>query len=163
MTQTASSRPSGSFRGFFNRMAAMLFDTGSAADFAGQPVRQIRLRLFLTSFILLYFELICIRWIPAYVRYLGYFTNFILLAAFLGIGIGILLSQRKRLWIPKIPVMLFVLICVGAISRLELHISSTQVLYYGAAGEYTGQTENWIVLPVIFTLVALTFIQLARR
>jgi hypothetical protein len=39
-----------------------------------------RTRIFLLSFTLLFFELLCIRWIPAYVRYLSYFTNFILLA-----------------------------------------------------------------------------------
>ena len=40
----------------------------------------VRTRIFLVSFTLLFFELLCIRWIPAYVRYLSYFTNFILLA-----------------------------------------------------------------------------------
>ena len=43
----------------------------------------VRTRIFLVSFTLLFFELLCIRWIPAYVRYLSYFTNFILLASFL--------------------------------------------------------------------------------
>ena len=52
----------------------------------------VRLRIFLLSFTLLFFELLCIRWIPAYVRYLSYFTNFILLASFLGIGLG---SSRR--------------------------------------------------------------------
>lgn len=46
-------------------------------------IRGARLRIFLISFALLFFELLCIRWIPAYVRYLSYFTNFILLASFL--------------------------------------------------------------------------------
>lgn len=146
---------------FLRRVARMLLDVGPTSEPAQQTAGQLRWRLFLTSFILLYFELICIRWIPAYVRYLGYFTNFILLAVLLGIGIGILFSRRKRLVMPKFPVMLFVLVCVAAISRSELHIPSTQVLYYGA-GENAAQAENWIVLPVIFTLVALTFVQLAR-
>src|SRR4029078_12597860 len=53
-------------------------------------VRGVRLRIFLLSFTLLFFELLCIRWIPAYVRYLSYFTNFILLASFIGIGLGVL-------------------------------------------------------------------------
>ena len=57
-------------------------------------VRGLRLRIFLLSFTLLFFELLCIRWIPAYVRYLSYFTNFILLASFLGMGVGILAARR---------------------------------------------------------------------
>jgi hypothetical protein len=56
--------------------------TASTGDF----VHGVRLRIFLVSFTLLFFELLCIRWIPAYVRYLSYFTNFILLASFLGNG-----------------------------------------------------------------------------
>ena len=56
----------------------------------------VRTRIFLVSFTLLFFELLCIRWIPAYVRYLSYFTNFILLASFLGMGLGILAARRAN-------------------------------------------------------------------
>jgi hypothetical protein len=41
-------------------------------------------RLFLISFVILFLEVALIRWMPAYVRLLSYFSNFILLAAFLG-------------------------------------------------------------------------------
>ncbi len=52
---------------------------GSTEAAAAGLVSGVRLRIFLLSFTLLFFELLCIRWIPAYVRYLSYFTNFILL------------------------------------------------------------------------------------
>src|SRR5258705_5319100 len=57
-------------------------------------LRDARLRLFLTSGTLLFVELLLIRWIPANVVYVGFFNNFLLLASFLGIGIGILLGRR---------------------------------------------------------------------
>ena len=41
---------------------------------------------------------------PAYIRLLAYFSNFILLASFLGIGVGCLLAPaRARLfaWFPR--------------------------------------------------------------
>jgi spermidine synthase len=161
MTHTRTAKSDNSLRSLLGRMGGMLLEYGPAPLADAETANRRRVRLFLTSFVLLYVELICIRWIPSYVRYLSYFTNFILLAAFLGIGIGILLSDRKRLLMPKIPVMLFLLICVGALTRLQLRIPSTQVLYYGA-GEETARAEHWIVLPVIFALVTLTFIQLAR-
>ena len=41
------------------------------------------LRLFLVSFLVLFLQVALIRWMPAYVRLLAYFSNFILLAAFL--------------------------------------------------------------------------------
>ena len=47
-------------------------------------------RLFFASFAMLFIELALIRWIAAYVVYVAYFTNFVLLASFLGIGVGFL-------------------------------------------------------------------------
>ena len=52
-------------------------------------------RAFLASFLVLFLEVALIRWMPAYVRLLAYFSNFILLASFLGIGIGCLLASRR--------------------------------------------------------------------
>src|SRR5215217_6242880 len=57
-------------------------------------LRRPGLRLFLITFVALYAELLCIRWIPAHVRFVSYFTNFILLASFLGLGVGILAGRR---------------------------------------------------------------------
>src|SRR5450755_1754504 len=45
---------------------------------------------------LLYVELALIRYIPGQMRVLGYFTNFVLLGAFLGAGLGILARRRLR-------------------------------------------------------------------
>ncbi|MCA1554998.1 MAG: spermidine synthase, partial [Chloroflexi bacterium] len=115
---------------------------------------QPRARLFLTSFAILFFELAAIRWIPAHVRFLSYFTNFVLLASFLGIGLGILASHLKRFWFPPFPLMLFVLCLMVALNRLEIRFPSTQVLYYGA-GEGIANTEHYFVLPLVFVLVAL--------
>ena len=50
-----------------------------------------RARTFLASFLVLFLEIALIRWMPAYIRLLSYFSNFILLASFLGIGLGCLL------------------------------------------------------------------------
>ena len=96
-------------------------------------------------------ELLLIRWIPANVRYIGYFSNFILLACFLGIGIGILLSRRSWRLLP-FPVMLLVLVVAVALNRIEVRLESTQVLYYGA-GEGIAKSEHYLVLPFVILLV----------
>ena len=60
-------------------------------------------RTFIASFLVLFLEIALIRWMPAYIRLLSYFSNFILLASFLGIGLGCLLAPaRTRLfnWFP---------------------------------------------------------------
>src|SRR6266700_2922791 len=121
-----------------------------------------RVRIFLLSFAMLFFELLCIRWIPSYVRFLSYFNNFVLLASFLGIGLGMLTARRKRFWFPPFPLMVLLLAIIVMWNKFDLHISSTQVLYYGA-GETQGATaDNYAVLPIIFGLVTACFIPLSR-
>ena len=121
-----------------------------------------RVRIFLVSFAMLFFELLCIRWIPSYVRYLSYFNNFILLASFLGTGLGVLAARRQRFWFPPFPLLLLLLVLVVALNRFDLRISSTEVLYYGAGEAQSAQAENFIVLPIIFGMVTVCFIPLGR-
>src|ERR687883_828478 len=82
-----------------------------------EPVGQLlvgdaRARIFLTSFALLFFELLCIRWIPSYIRYLSYFNNFILLASFLGMGLGIMAARRQRFWFPPFPLLVLLMVVI---------------------------------------------------
>ena len=121
-----------------------------------------RARTFLVSFTLLFFELFCIRWIPSYVRYLSYFNNFLLLASFLGIGLGMLSARRERFWFPPFPVLLALLVVIIARTKFQLLINSTQVLYFGLADQQSAQAENFLVLPIIFGMVTLCFIPLSR-
>ncbi|MEA2557304.1 MAG: hypothetical protein QOG88_842 [Actinomycetota bacterium] len=55
----------------------------------------LKVRLVLLSFLMLFVELGLIRWSGAYNLYLSFFTNFILLASFLGIGVGFLRSRSR--------------------------------------------------------------------
>jgi spermidine synthase len=64
-----------------------------------------RFELFLVSFLVLYLELALIRWFPAHVLFLTFFTNVVLLASFLGMSVGCLAAQRRSnllLWSPPI-------------------------------------------------------------
>lgn len=121
-----------------------------------------RVRTFLVSFAMLFFELLCIRWIPSYVRYLSYFNNFLLLASFLGIGLGMLSARRERFWFPPFPLLLTLLVFIIAQTKFEFYINSTQALYYGAGEQQSAHAENFLVLPLIFGMVTLCFIPLAR-
>lgn len=121
-----------------------------------------RARIFLLSFTMLFFELLCIRWVPSYVRYLSYFNNFLLMASFLGIGLGMLSARRQRFWFPPFPVMLALLIIVIAKTKFQLIVQSTQVLYFGISEQQSAQSENFLVLPLIFGMVTLCFIPLSR-
>ena len=125
-------------------------------------IKNSRIRILLVSFAMLFFELLCIRWIPSYVRYLSYFNNFILMASFLGIGLGMLSARRQRFWFPPFPVLILALIVIVTLNRFDLRISSTDVLYYGAGEAQSAHAENFIVLPIIFGMVTLCFIPLSR-
>jgi len=125
-------------------------------------IAEKRARTFLISFTMLFFELLCIRWIPSYVRYLSYFNNFLVLASFLGIGLGMLSARRERFWFPPFPLLLALLVLIIAKTKFQLIINSTQVLYFGIVDEQAAQAENFLVLPIIFGMVTLCFIPLAR-
>lgn len=146
---------------FINNLKNIFLDEEDFPENTPITINQTRWRLFITSFAILFFELLCIRWIPAHVRFLGYFMNFIMLASFLGIGLGIMVSRRGKLRLPNFSVWLFLTIAVVILSRFELYLPSTQVLYY-VAGESIAPPENGVVLPVIFFLIAIAFMILSR-
>jgi len=121
-----------------------------------------RARILLVSFSMLFFELLCIRWVPSYVRYLSYFNNFILLASFLGIGLGMLTARRKRFWYPPFPLLVLLMVIIVGLNRFELHITTTDVIYYVPGTNQSGSTENFFVLPLIFGMITACFIPLGR-
>src|SRR5437016_530128 len=52
-------------------------------------------QLALWSLLALFFELLMIRWISSEIRIFAYFKNFVLIACFLGFGLGCYLSRRR--------------------------------------------------------------------
>jgi len=146
---------------FDTNIINLIMDDGNQAEYESTPRSTLRWRLFFTSFAILFFELICIRWLPSYVRFLGYVSNFILLASFLGIGLGILVSRREKIRLPHFFVWVFLIVIVTRLAKFELYLPSTQVLYY-VAGEAVAPAENSLILPLMFFLVAAAFLILAR-
>jgi spermidine synthase len=67
-------------------------------------------RLFLCGLCCLYWELALIRWLGSCVRVVAYYSNFVLIAAFFGLGTGALLASRRvalhRLIVPALSVPL---------------------------------------------------------
>jgi hypothetical protein len=129
----------------------------------GAWLKRTDVQLFFTSFLALYAELLCIRWMPAHVRFLSYFTNFILLASFLGLGVGILSVRRKLPLGPRtFPLLILFAAILIAATKFELKIGSAGVLYYGAGESGVAPPENALVLPAAFLLIALLFVCIGR-
>ncbi|HXG26919.1 MAG TPA: hypothetical protein VNL94_08750 [Candidatus Binatia bacterium] len=126
-----------------------------------ERLRGNRTRLVLTSGTLLFVELLLIRWIPSEVRYIGFFSNFLLMASFLGIGIGILLGRRRNLdTIAIFPVLLAVVVVLITQLELNVQIDSTDELFFGLA-ENRAADVNFLVLPLVFALVTALMATLA--
>src|SRR5712691_13124938 len=84
-------------------MAEILADP--AADAAGADIRRQGLNLFLVGFLVLFLELTCIRWFAAYVIFLQFFTNVVLIACFLGMSCGCLAARQPRDWLGYFPLI----------------------------------------------------------
>src|SRR3954469_7196433 len=110
-----------------------------------------RARLFVLSFLMLFVELALIRWLGANVIYLSYFSNFVLLGSFLGIGIGFLRARSPRDLSELAPVALGILIALVLIFPLRVVHGGGQLIYFGF--EISGPPV-WITLPTVFLVVA---------
>ncbi|MDG9720031.1 spermidine synthase [Streptomyces sp. DH24] len=114
----------------------------------------MRWRLTLASTTMLFVELALIRWAGANVVHLSYFSNFILLGSFLGIGIGFLIPAARGQWLKRwTPLPLALLVVFVREFPVQVRQSSDQVVYFTAV-ETTGLPE-WVTLPAIFLLTAL--------
>jgi hypothetical protein len=119
-----------------------------------------RIRLILLSFLLLFVELALIRWTGSNIVYLSYFSNFVLLGSFLGIGIGFLRARARRDLFSYAPLALAALVVVVLRFPVEIKRPGGQLLYFGRL-EADG-TPIWVTLPVIFLAVAGTMALLAE-
>jgi len=134
-----------------------------------EPVRRLTrddLQLGTVSFAVLFLELALIRWISGYIINFGYFTNFILLGAFLGIGLGCLAARRTevlgRFFTPLL------LVTVGVVQAFQVRIidlSATRASVFWAESPtsdiHRTPIPTYLLVPVLFSLTTLLFAALA--
>lgn len=68
-----------------------------------RPLSRPGLQLLGTSFVTLFLELAMIRFVNSTVQVIAYFNNFLILSAFLGLGIGSLLTRGRGDWLRRFP------------------------------------------------------------
>lgn len=121
-----------------------------------RPVRPLdspAARLFTTSASILFVELLLIRWIPANVIYVGFFSNFMLMASFLGIGAGILFGRDpRRIPISPFAPLLFAVVLLVTRAQLNVQVSSSDEIFFGLAENHSADT-NFLILPLLVVLV----------
>ena len=111
-----------------------------------------RLRLILLSFLVLFVELALIRWAGSNIVYLSFFTNFVLLGSFLGIGIGFLRARAGQNLFPYSPVALALLVGFVLIFPVQIDRAGSDLVFFGEF--VTTGLPTWVTLPVIFLAVA---------
>ncbi|MEA2435352.1 MAG: hypothetical protein QOG54_2809 [Actinomycetota bacterium] len=118
-----------------------------------------RFRLFLLSFLMLFLEIALIRWTGSNVIYLSYFSNFVLMGSFLGIGVGFLRADKRDLF-PLAPLLLLLLVVFIEVFPVEINREGADLIYFGALP--TTGLPIWVTLPVIFLAVAATMTAVAQ-
>ena len=119
--------------------------------------------VFLGGTATLFCELALIRYVPGQIRVLGYFTNFVLLAAFLGFGVGMLSARRlsataaRRIsWIAPAGVLAIVL-ATEALRLLHVLPTASEFLFleYQTAG---ARVSLYVFLLIAFAILAAALI-----
>lgn len=122
--------------------------------------------LVVASFLMLFVELALIRWTGSNVVYLSYFSNFVLLGSFLGIGLGFLRGGTGRNLFLLAPWALAGLAVFVRGFQVSIDRQGSELIFFGS-GAGQRALPTWLMLPVIFIVVAaiLAFIAagVARR
>lgn len=94
--------------------------------------RKAIFNLLLASAFGLFLELVFIRWLASEVRVFGFYKNFALIAAFLGLGLGFAVSKREpqqrwlsRLFFPSLVLSVAVILFLGQTTVSELVLANT--------------------------------------
>src|SRR5215469_3775845 len=128
--------------------------------------------LFLISFLILFLELVCIRWFGSTVIFLTFFTNIVLMACFLGVSVGCLAASRRGSWITLlVPLTLLAagsacgfLWVYNAFSQVMIDVGSQQspqLIYFGTDARVKDPSKWVVPIEVLagcfFVVIALLF------
>jgi hypothetical protein len=117
-------------------------------------------RLILLSFLMLFVELGLIRWAGAYNVYLSFFTNFVLLASFLGVGVGFLRARARQDLFRFAPIALAGLVAFIAAFPIQGGRVQGRLQLIGGFG--WSPLPKWVSLAVTFVLAFLVMAAIAE-
>ncbi len=120
----------------------------------GETVLSGRARLIVASALMLFVQLALIRWTGANLVHLSYFSNLILLASFLGIGLGFLRARTSNDLGRYVPIGLLILVAFIMVFPARIEGSSTDLIFFTEVRP-TG-LPTWVSLPLVFIVIAIT-------
>ena len=116
--------------------------------------------LMLLSFLMLFVELGLIRWSGAYIVYLSFFTNFVLLASFLGVGVGFLRARARSDLFRSFPGLLAALVLFLAVFPVQGGRVAGRLQFVGGFG--WPALPKWLSLGIVFLLAFLIMAAIAQ-
>jgi hypothetical protein len=140
-------------------------------------VPSAKLDLFAVSAVFLFLELAFIRWFPAHVLFLTFFTNTVLLASFLGLSLGCLAARHQRTYLALTPLLLVASLAAGiGMESIRLALqdiidvggnkAAPQMVYFGTEAR-VGDVAAFVipielVVGIFFALIAATMVGLGQ-
>lgn len=111
---------------------------------------------------MLFVELALIRGTAAAVIYLSFFTNLVLLASFLGIGLGFLRAKGERDPLGRAPMLLAGLLAFVLVFPVRIGAAIDRVPQLLGIG-HMHALPQWVSLPIVFLGVAAVMTVIAER
>ena len=154
----------------FRRMKTSAFTPGRLEFQIEQLGGFNYLQLIIISVLSLFIEMLMIRWVSSEIRIFAYFKNFVLVACFLGFGLGCYLCRRRvQLMALITPLLLLTVILKAPISPLRRSLSdlphmlgaSVEVHVWGVPAlptSWTGMLLAMAFVVPLFALIATAFI-----
>lgn len=122
------------------------------------------MRIFLATFAILALELALIRWTSGQVRLFAYFSNLVLITAFMGLGLGLALGRRHawllHMALPALAVLSVPLAFSEPLGLVHLTFPDTAVHIWGAEAAVNGLTlaRNLAIFLALLLLVVVVFV-----
>lgn len=120
-------------------------------------------RLLLASLLMSFVEMMLIRWVSSNIYQIFFFANFILIASFLGIGIGFLCVNKTKPYFKFSPILLslLVLACYLYSTEYALKLNAVGNLDYYVSPLKAHTLPIFLTLPLIFIAVVATLASIA--
>jgi SAM-dependent methyltransferase len=128
--------------------------------------------LILASFLGLFLELCFIRWLPAHVFSIAFFSNTVLIASFLGLGLGLLLSRAKISLFDYFPYILTGTVClVLFLGNVAVNVPTDAKtwIWSSVGGDRITQAVSFIklsiteLIAVVFLLTVAVFVPIGQK
>jgi SAM-dependent methyltransferase len=131
-------------------------------------LKRPEVQLFVLGAAILFWELLLIRWLGACIRIVGYYTNFVLISAFFGLGTGALLVRLKQNFLRFLVPLLALIIVAGPLLGSFPHVNPTvskeflwlgtptgvirETASTGLLGHWDIRVPYWFLLLIVYLM-----------